>query len=310
MSTGITSNITPITRRVRAYFAPVDRASGTPAIFDATNNGRFALNTPPAPWIDLGWCTGFRRSNTEGAKAGIIPLRTGTPAMASIQVRTNADATVELQFSTWGKLQLALACGTQQLNLLASTAAIALESGSTATTLKVGTATSLFNPGDLVVLDADYTGQTGFIGSGISGAYVRDAADTGGDINFIRRISLNVARIASVDATAGTLQLETPLPAGIPASGMQLNRIAGFVDREGSSFFQEWSGLFVMEGEQGDRILFYYPRLQAMHGMAETSETLAAPLERIRLAGAFRALATRDTTDGETVLCYRSYLPA
>ncbi|MBS1822550.1 MAG: hypothetical protein JST61_11350 [Acidobacteria bacterium] len=305
----MSANTTPTTRRVRAYFAPVDRASGTPTAFDAAQNGRFALDTPPAPWTDLGWCTGFRRSNVEGTKTGVIALRTGAPALAATQARAAADATVEIQFSTWGKLQLALSCGTQQMNLLASTTAIALQFGSTATSLNVGSATSQFNPGDIVVVDADYTGQTGFIGSGISGAYVRNAADTGGDVNFIRRISLNVARVASVNAAGGTLQLQVPLPAGVPAGGMQLNRVAGFVDREGSSFFQEWSGLFVMDGEQGDRILFHYPRLQAMQGAAEAAETLAAPLERIRLAGVFRALATRDATDGESVLCYRSYLP-
>jgi hypothetical protein len=305
-----TLSTTPVTRRIRAYFAPVDRASGTPAAFDAAQNGRFALDAPPAPWIDLGWCTGFRRTNTEGTKSGIVPLRTCAPAMASTQVRSGADSTVELQFSTWGKLQLALSCGTQQMNLLTSTSAITVQPGSTATALNVGSAVSQFNPGDLIVVDADYTGQTGFIGSGISGAYVRDAADSGGDVNFIRRISLNVARIASIPSTGRTLQLETPLPVGAPANSMQINRVAGFVDREGSSFFQEWSGLFVMEGEQGDRILYYYPRLQSMNGAVETSETLVAPLERIHLAGAFRALSTRDAADGETVLCYRSYLPA
>jgi len=305
---------TPITRRVRAYFAPVDRATGTPTAFDAAQNGSFTLDTPPAPWIDLGWCTTFRRSNTESANAGIVPLRSGTPAMASTQARISADATVELQFAIWGKLQLALSCGTQQVNLLAATngsiTAIALEPGSTSTALNVGSADSQFSAGDLIVVDTDYTGQIGFVGSGISGAYVRIAADVGSDINFIRRISLNVARIATIDSTSGTLQLEAPLPAGSPPSGLQLNRVTGFVDREGSSFFQEWSGLFVMEGEQGDRIIFYYPRLQSMHGAAETVETLAAPLERVRLSGAFRALAARDATDGEMVLCYRSYLPA
>ncbi|MBS1800023.1 MAG: hypothetical protein JSS95_09385 [Acidobacteria bacterium] len=306
----MSANTTPTTRRVRAYFAPVDRASGTPAAFDSAQNGRFALDTPPAPWIDLGWCANFRRSNAEGAKTGIVPLRTGAPALASTQVRAEADATVELQFSTWGKVQLALSCGTQQLNLLASTTATALQPGSTAGSINMGSAASQFSSGDFIVVDADYTGQTGFIGSGISGAYVRDAADAGGDINFVRRISLNVARIASVDTAGGTLQLEAPLPAGVPATGMKLSRVAGFVDREGSSFFQEWSALFVMEGEQGDRILFYYPRLQAMHGAAETAGTLAGTLEQIRLAGAFRALVTRDATDGESVLCYRSYLPA
>jgi len=34
------------------------------------------------------------------------------------------------------------------------------------------------------------------------------------------------------------------------------------------------------------------------------------PLERIRLAAAFRALPVKDLNDGETVLCFRSYLPA
>jgi hypothetical protein len=47
-----------------------------------------------------------------------------------------------------------------------------------------------------------------------------------------------------------------------------------------------------------------------MHGAAEATETLVASLERIRLAGAFRALPVRDAIDGEMVLCFRSYLPA
>src|SRR3989440_6447089 len=45
----------PITRRIRAYFAPVDRATGTPAIFDPGKHGAFPLDAPPAPWLDLGW---------------------------------------------------------------------------------------------------------------------------------------------------------------------------------------------------------------------------------------------------------------
>jgi hypothetical protein len=47
-----------------------------------------------------------------------------------------------------------------------------------------------------------------------------------------------------------------------------------------------------------------------MQGSTETEEALAAPLERIRLTGAFRALPVKDANDGETVLCFRSYLPA
>jgi len=88
-----------------------------------------------------------------------------------------------------------------------------------------------------------------------------------------------------------------------------VSRLAGFVDREGGGWFQEWSGLFVLEGEQGDRVIYHYPRLQTMQGAAETAEVLAGPLERVRLTGAFRALPVRDASDGETVVCFRSYLP-
>jgi hypothetical protein len=90
---------------------------------------------------------------------------------------------------------------------------------------------------------------------------------------------------------------------------MKVAHVVGFVDREGGSFFQEWSALFVLEGEQGDRVIFHYPRLQAIQGAAERAEALTAPLERIRLAGAFRALPVIDANDSERILCFRSYLP-
>ncbi|WP_260702991.1 hypothetical protein [Edaphobacter flagellatus] len=320
MSTASNVNA-PITRRVRAYFAPVDRNASAPTLFDPAQTGDFALDAPPSPWIDLGWCNRFARKSGEGLNTGIAALRTGAPATVTAQVRTFAEATVELEFASWGKLQLALACGTQQMNLLSTTssaaanasggtaaAAVPLQPGSTATALQVGTAAQQFTVGSFVAVDVDYTNQTGYIGSGVSGAYLRSSSDAGGDANYIRRVSLNVARITSI--ANGALQLDKPLLAGAPAAGMQVCSLVGFVDREGSSFFQEWSALFVMEGEQGDRVIFHYPRLQAMRGAAETAETLAAPLDRIRLACAFRALPVRDANDGEQVLCFRSYLPA
>ena len=85
--------------------------------------------------------------------------------------------------------------------------------------------------------------------------------------------------------------------------------MAGFCDREGGSFFQEWSALFVVDGAQGDRVVFHYPRLQGMAGAAEAGDELGAGLTRMRLAGAFRALPVRDANDGELVSCFRSYLP-
>ena len=310
----------PITRRVRAYLAPVDRNTNAPTVFDPAQSGHFTLDSPPAPWTDLGWCRNFRRVS-DAAKTDVVALRTGVPAMPSAQARTAADAIVELEFTTWGKLQLALSCGSQQMNLLATQAsaasngsggtaadAVALQPGSTATSLNAGGAASQFNVGDLIVVDDDYTGQTGFVGGGISGAYVQSANEVSSDISYIRRVSLNVGRIAGI--VDGALLLEAPLLAGVPSATMKVSRVAGFVDREGGTFFQQWSGLFVMEGEQGDRVIFYYPRLESMRTAAETSETLAATLEHLRLAGAFRALPVRDPADGEMVLCFRSYLPA
>jgi hypothetical protein len=303
---------------VRAYFAPVNRAAGVPTLFDAAQMGAFALDTPPAPWVDLGWCSGFARKCL--TKVG--PLRTGAPAIAQSQVRTEIEATVQLEFESWGKLQMALASGSQQMNLLqtmagaaangsggVAAAAVPLAAGSTATSLSVGVAAAtLFQVGALVAVDQDYVGQVGFVGSGVSAAYVSSPASVGNDINYVRRVSLNVGRVVSI--SNGVLQLGGALLAGVPASGMQVSRLVGFVDREGGLFFQEWSALFVMEGEQGDRLIYHYPRLQAMHGSAETMAVLAGPLERVNLAGAWLALPVKDASDGATVLCFRSYLPA
>ena len=307
----------PVTRRVRAYFAPVNRAAGVPTLFDAAQMGGFALDSPPAPWVDLGWCSGFVRKSATKVSA----LRAGAPAIVQRQVLTEVEATVSLEFESWGKLQMALAAGSQQMNLLrtasgaaangsggVAAAPVALAAGSTATSLNVGAAAAAgFVVGDLVAVDVDYAGQVGFVGSGVSGAYVSSAASVNNDVNYVRRISLNVGQVASI--ANGVLTLVSPLLAGVPAAGMRVSRLVGFVDREGGGFFQEWSGLFCMDGEQGDRVIYHYPRLQAMQGAAEMMEPLAAPLEKVRLVGAFRALPVVDANDGAAVLCFRSYLP-
>ncbi len=246
MSTGIVAAVAPVTRRVRAYFAPVNRATETPALFDAAQNGAFTLDAPPAPWLDLGWCTKFARKS--GAKIGA--LNTGAPAMASNQVRTEVEATVQLEFESWGKLQMALSCGSQQMNLLAiaagasangsggtAAAAVPLAAGSTATALNVGAAAAGFSVGELVSVDVDYTGQTGYVGSGVSAAYVSAAANVASDVNYIRRVSLNVGCVTAI--ANGVLTLGAPLPAGAPTAGMQVSPLVGFVDREGGTFFQE-----------------------------------------------------------------------
>lgn len=307
----------PVTRRVRAYFAPVNRSTSTPTLFDPAQAGLFALDTPPAPWMDLGWVDKFQRKST--SKIGV--MLSGSPATVQSQMREELDATISLQFLNWGKLQMALTAGSQHMNLLqvqtsaatsgsggTGVAATPLQTGSTATQLNLAaTQTAQFSVGQMVAVDVDYAGQTGFVGSGVSAAYVQSAASVQSDVNYIRRVTYNVGRVVAVNASG--LQLGKPLLAGAPVAGMAVQPIVGFVDREGGSFFQEWSALFVIEGEQGDRVLLHYPRLQAMASASETTQVLTAPLERLSLSGAFRALPVTDTTDGEQVLCFRSYLP-
>ncbi len=247
-ASGLLAAVSPISRRVRAYFAPVNRVTGQPTIFDAAQSGRFAPDTPPSPWVDLGWCTGFAR------KSGSIvaPLRTGAPAVVQNQVRTEMESTVHLEFQSWGKLQLALASGSQQMNLLTtgagagangsggpSESAVALVTdggASTATALDVGVAAGTsFSVGDLVAVDVDYSGQTGFVGAGISAAWVRAAADVAADVNYIRRVTLNVSRVVSI--AGGVLQLGSALPAGTPVSGMQGEPGCGICGSRGRCFF-------------------------------------------------------------------------
>jgi len=313
---GLVETVAPVTRRMRAYFAPVNREAGLPTLFDAAQMGAFALSSPPAPWVDLGWCSNFARKSA--TKIGA--LTTGAPAVVQSQVVTQVEASVELEFEGWGKLQLALAAGSQQMNLLQTATgaaangsggraatAVPLVAGSTATALSVGAAATQFQVGELVSVDEDYVAQVGFVGSGVSAAYVSSPASVANDINYIRRVSLNVGRVVAI--ANGVLQLGAPLLAGTPPSGMQVSSLTGFVDREGGGFFQEWSGLFVMDGEQGDRVIYHYPRLQAMQGSAEMAEPVAGPLEKVKLVGAFRALPVTDANDGATVLCFRSYLP-
>jgi hypothetical protein len=285
-------------------------------VFDPAVLGRFAVGAAPAPWVDLGWCEGFKR--TSETKVGEV--LTGAPGTVGSQVRTQVGAEVSFAFETWGRLQVALAAGAQSLNLLKTAtgaaangsgglaeAPVALVAGSTAGVLMVAS-TSGFSVGDLVAVDVDYTGQVGFVGTGVSGAYVRSSAAVGGDVNFIRRVTLNVGRVATI--AAGALTLEVPLPAGVPGTGMQVSPMVGFCDREGGSFFPEWSGVFVMDGEQGDRVIFHYPRLQAKEGAREMAGALGGGVETMRLAGSFRALPVVDGNDGETCVCFRSYLPA
>jgi len=311
----------PTGRSVRAYFAPVDRVHALPTLFDPSVNGRFTASAPPAPWIGLGWIEDFARRST--SRFG--QLVTGSPGTTQFQVRETVDATVSFRFKAWSKLSMALAADSQHMNLIVPAAGsvangsggkgvtpVNLAMGSTATFLALAASDAAgFSAGSLVTVDVDYAGQTGFVGSGVSAASVPSATAVNYDPDYIRRVSFNVARVTSVATTGATgLQLAQPLIAGVPGANMRVQPISGFVDREGGSFFQEWSALFLIDGEQGERILFHYPRLQSMAGPSESATALVPPLERIALSAAFRALPVTDTNDGEPVVCFRSFLPS
>ena len=79
MSVGtVRSAMVPVTRRMRAYFAPVDRSTEQPVIFDPGKSGVFNLATPPSPWLDLSWVDNFQRSsgtNTDAVHAGTRGVR-------------------------------------------------------------------------------------------------------------------------------------------------------------------------------------------------------------------------------------------
>jgi hypothetical protein len=309
----------PVARRARAYFAPVNRVTQTPVLFDPSQQGGFSLDAPPAPWMSLGWIQGLARK----AASKTTGLLTGIPAAVGNQVRETLQAQVSLQFLSWTKLTMALTTGSQHMNLLApasgaaaaadgaqASPAVMPQTGSTATSVLLASAdASKFAAGSMVALDVDYTGQTGFVGTPVAGAYVRQALT---DVDYIRRVTFNVALVSQVNSTG--LTLAEPLPGGTPAAGAKLQALTGFVDREGGSFYHEWSALFVMEGSQGERIFFHYPRLQTMIGAEEAVIPLSGKSQngqsRVLLNGQFLALPVTDPLDGERVVCYRSFLPA
>jgi hypothetical protein len=313
------SSPAPVAQRVRAYFAPVDRVTQTPVLFDASEQSAFNLDAPPAPWISLGWIQDFVRK--PASKSAV--LMTGIPAAPLEQVRETLQAQVSMRFLSWTKLTMALATGSQHINLLTAAsgagpaadgaqavAAVTPQSGSTSTSILLAASDAAkFAPGSIIAVDVDYTGQTGYVGTPVAGAYVRQPLT---DVDYIRRVTFNAALVSQV-SPAG-LTLAEPLPSGAPQAGAKVQAVTGFVDREGGSFYQEWSALFAMQGSQGERVFFYYPRLQTMTGAEEAVVPLntknANGQSRILLRGQFLALPVTDPLDSERIVCYRSFVPA
>jgi hypothetical protein len=171
----------------------------------------FSVNAPPAPWVSLGWIENFTRKST--SKFG--ELVTGSPGATQFQVRETVDATVSFRFKAWSKLSMALAAGSQHMNLIVPAAGgaangsgskgvppVNLATGSTRHFLALAASDAGgFAAGSLVTVDVDYAAQTGYVGSGVCAAYVTSAAAVNSDPDYIRRVSFNVARVASSSST-------------------------------------------------------------------------------------------------------------
>jgi hypothetical protein len=303
-----------IARKVLAFFAPVNRQTNTPTVFDPAKT--FDLDAPPSPWIAGGEVREFRRTSATKFTA----MAAGPKAAVAGQYRDAMQARVAFDFCTWGKLQMALAGGSQHMNVLvedpSSTAAasggaaagpVAVLSASTASELVLGVGSvDAFAVGDVVAVDLDYMQQTGYVGSPIACAYVKDPADVNRDRDYLRRVTFNVARV--LEKTATSLILHQPLMGGAPGNGASAQKVIAFVDREGGTFFQEWSALFVVDAEDGGRVCFYYPRLQAAAPASEKEFPMDS-FAMHTLHAEFTALPVTDENDGESVVCFRSWLP-
>jgi hypothetical protein len=318
------SAMVPVTRAVRAYFAAYNRDVDAPTVFDPALQNGFLLEAPTSPWIDLGWIDNFQRSS----RTEVQVLHAGSCGAVAGEYRAALDAQVEFDFRNWGKLQMALAGGSDNLNALACDpsaaprpsggaplTAVPLLAGSSANELIVGPgAVDAFNIGDLVAADVDFADQAGWVGTGVRAAYVADPATVKHDVNYVRRVTFNVSRVGQ--KTASSLLLTQLLIGGAPAAGAAVQKVIAFIDREGGSFFQEWSALFIAQEESGGRVCFHYPRLvpvrpSAMQGFhPEVAATLQAPLSSLGMHASFAALPYTDNNDTATVLCYRSYFPA
>ena len=209
------SQMAPASRVVRAYAAPVDRANGIIAAFDPASPRGFNLDAPPWPWLDLGAVENFKRT----AATQYDALRSGPAANIAAQYRAQPEARVEFDALSWGKVQMALSGGTQQMNVLAEepgrlpapSGAMAqpgspVQGGSTTTEVFL-TADQLacYNVGDVIAVDVDYDGETGYLGSGAPGTYLGTPLTGAMYLDLVRRITFNVARICGKTANSGSV---------------------------------------------------------------------------------------------------------
>ncbi len=307
----------PVTTAVHAFLAPVQRDPLVPTVFDPSKAATFDLESPPHPWIGIGAVENFQRSAADEN----APVQAGTESVVIAQFRKKVEAHVGFDLRRWGKLQMALAGGGTQWNVLeplpgSSPSAVGGEAvpaspvlpGSTATVIRLEPEVAgTYKPGDLMAVDFDYLQQTGYVGLGFSAAYISPAQPVQSGSDFIRRVTFNLAQVAEING--GEIKLDSALPGGDPPPTSAAQKVIGFVSREGGSFRQEWSALFFEETVSGGRVCYYYPRLQSATPGAERRNPLLGDYQSLLMKVSLIALPGTDPQDGVSALWYRTYVP-
>jgi hypothetical protein len=306
------------------------------------------VSIPPPGWFDLGYVKNFKF--TPGSKTGNV--MTGYRGAIRAKYRAETSEKLTCVFMEMSHTALRIASGTQIFNVINSTATPSTtgplsSTGTPATPMgasgyqptgivatataglptvfvPLGTASGNFAVNNMIVVDQDYTpGTYGFVGD--AGANVFQGAVT--DVDFIRKTSDYVGTIQQIiPSVAGqdALVLTGPIVGGgnqanpniaptyYPQPGAKIQKISGYLAREGGTYIAEWSAVFVLDSIDTSQVLFYYPRLapDTFGGFTEENLQNATAMQTEGLNASFDSLAFDDPLDGETVVAYRAYFPS
>lgn len=185
-----------------------------------------------------------------------------------------------------------------------------------------------FNVNDKIVCDVDFIASAwtngGLAGSNAIPIYPNNAPN---DIDFIRKTSDFVGRVtAVVTGVAGqdVLVLSQPFMGGgssgtvnpgptTPPAGSKIQKMSGYLSREGGTFVMDWSALFVLDSLDGDQFVQYYPHVSISQFKDVANWSInnigTTDLTGYELDATLEALGFEDPLDGETVVCYRGFYP-
>ena len=129
-------------------------------------------------------------------------------------------------------------------------------------------------------------------------------------MNFIRRVTFNVGRVAG--RVRRRLTLGAAVVGGTPPGAAGVQKVIAFVQFVKVATFSRscFLCLLVIPEEGGGRVCFYDPRVQACVPAQEKAAVVADPLKKpTPCTPRWVALPFADSSDGQQVVCYRSYTP-